>query len=241
MKTNISLSQITNVASVPECRPLKETRFWRTNVGLISSHMLQVLQAELEEHHGHTVADACMNSLVEHALYDYLSGRIDNESLLMYQLPIRASDIAAAIKSLNQLAGMEKLAVMFSLVEGITLTDSVRLAWDEIDYKALQPVSVSMLRSTPVHMDVPYVFWRLEPDHDDHPIPLFGFVRHFTELSGMTWKRFAKCISIAEIDFTNSVVKGTNHMCIFRPLVNTQAKNEERQCLGKQRCSRFPD
>ena len=201
---DITLSEITEVATLPECEPLKTTRYWQTDVRLISGRMLDTLHTELEQTHGQAVADACMKALLNQAVHDFMFGQIDNEQLLSHELPIRAKDIASALASLNAISGMERSAVLFSLIERTRLIDTVRLRWGDVEYKKLHRTSADLLQSTPVHLDSSYVFWTQEPDRQ-HPSPLSDFVRKFMQLADMNWARFAQCIEYSGIDFTKKI------------------------------------
>ena len=202
---NILLSQVTGVASSKECALLKTCRYWHTDVRLISPHILETVHKELEQDHGHVTADRCMKALMDLVFYDFLTGRIDSSLMLNYELPVRSGEIAFVLQCLNKLAGMERSAVLFSLIEEITLTDSVRLIRGDVNPEHLKQASVDLLRSVPVHFGFPFVFWSQEPDDRD-VVPLFEFKERFRELTKMSWPRFARCISLAGIDFTKATV-----------------------------------
>ena len=93
---DITLSQIGLVSSLLACEPIKATRYWLTDVRMISVHMLKTLHAELENHHGQNIADNCLKAFINEAYNDFLIGRIDNEQLLEYQLPIRTAEANSA-------------------------------------------------------------------------------------------------------------------------------------------------
>lgn len=201
---DILLSHIGQVASLSACDPLKTTRYWLTDVRLISVHMLETLHTELEQHYGQIIADDCLTALTEEAVHDFITGRIDNVQLLEYQLPIRANEAAFAKAAFDQLSGMERLAVLFSLIEQIPLVDSVRLSWSNIKHHTLQPDSVRLLNIAPKHMSSRCVFWVFD-SNTQYTWPLYKFASNFFKQAGMPWPRFAECMLLTGIDFKHEV------------------------------------
>lgn len=191
-----------------------ETAIWFRPVSEIKTVQWQLIYTRLKMQCGVEKANTAMSELKDQMINLYLLGDIQDCPLLNFKLNLIPRSIDSLVESLNQFNHNERIMVLFSVSEGLSLQESTLLKWSELHKRSISTFGRELLENTIRHFNFGYCFWQY--GRHNRPLPLIGFETRFKEVVEMEFEDFAEQVQSHVIANKSDVERFTQHIANLR-------------------------
>lgn len=200
------LSEVGELSTYPEVRPLHRSKIWRKPVESITPTDLLIsfkrLTLNKPASYKRAVKEAIDAALTE-VHKEYLLGTIDSAPMTAFRWPDSPMIFSELLAILNGFGLVERQAILFALSTERDLDSVVRLKRREA-LSVSNPFAASILRVVVPHLHCNFLFWTL--DANKRPRPLLGLEDKFARVAKMSWGEFKRrCRNIVITDDTEAV------------------------------------
>lgn len=181
----LTLKEIPGVSATLGNTPISRSALWNTPVDRIVPAQLTAFRARMALENRAKNADAAIEFILGRVNESVCKGEIPYVNLLAYSAPRKR-----VLLSSDLVAGFERMqrpmpaAILFGLEMVMPADEVVTLTWQKVRHLRMTPFAWHCVKSQPIHISSPYVFWW---QRGESVMPLFGLEQEVFDVFGMVW------------------------------------------------------
>lgn len=167
---------------------LKQLKIMQREIESLDHIALLCAHKRLENSIGKLMADDAFAELSELAMRQWVIGNIGDNQLCTFVPPRLPRRVSEFLNGLRKYSHVESMAIMFALMEEVTLAEVTAMQWSDIKSMRLTKPGAQIVNTLPRQLKASWVFW--EVDERGNQRPLLGLCRRFTDIEKISWQQY---------------------------------------------------